>query len=350
VYPNSAGVIADYCEGMNFAGSEPREANRRISVALCTYNSGHYIDEQLGSILDQHRPVDEIVISDDGSTDDTLERVRRIAAEHPHGDVVRILDAGRAGGVIKNFQRALEHCTGDLVVLSDHDDVWRNDRIEKALAVMPADPAIPALVFSDARLVDENGDPRGRTLFQAYSVSDDELEWVTGERAFEVLGWRNIVTGATVMVNRALVDVALPLPERWIHDEWMAVLAAALGRILVIKEPLIDYRIHGRNQIGVPPRNPFAVAFIALKVGRERYHNLLLRTQFIDDRLKDAQVADEVHTLLAGRMEFEKARMAYGRWPHRRIRGIVKQWRSGRYRVYSRQPLGEALRDLLQRP
>jgi len=335
---------------MNSAGPGPREAAPRISVALCTYNSGRYIDEQLVSILDQRHPVDEVVISDDGSSDDTVERARRIATEHPHGGVVRILDAGRAGGVIKNFQRALEHCTGDLIVLSDHDDVWRVDRIEKALEVMPADADVPALVFSDARLVDENGDPRGRTLFQAYSVSDDELEWVTGERAFEVLGWRNIVTGATVMVNKALVDVALPLPERWIHDEWMAVLAAALGRIFVVREPLIDYRIHGRNQIGVPSRNPFVIAFIALKVGRERYHNLFLRTQFVDDRLQDARVPDSVRTLLVDRMAFERARMAYGRWPHRRIRGIVRQWRGGRYQTFTRQPAAEAIRDLLQRP
>lgn len=318
-------------------------------MALATFNSGDYIEHQLRSILDQTRPVDEVLVSDDGSTDGTPDRVRRIAKDHPRGGVVSVVE-GRVGGVSANFQRALERVTGDLVVLSDHDDVWRQDRIEKALSVFPDDADTPALVFSDARLVDENGDPRGRTLFEAYAVSDQELAWVQSQRAFEVLGWRNIVTGATVMVNRRLVEMGLPLPPRWIHDEWLAVIAAAAGRIVVVREPLIDYRIHGRNQIGVPPRNPFALAFIALKVGASRYDNLLRRSQFLDERLARENCCPEPRALLAERMAFEGLRLGYGPLPPLRAGRIAAVWRSGAYHRFSRQPRAEALRDLLQRP
>jgi hypothetical protein len=252
--------------------------------------------------------------------------------------------------VIPNFQRALSAVTGDLIALSDHDDVWRQDRVQRAVAAMPGDISRPSLVFSDARLIDDDGKDRGRSLFQAYDVSDADLAAVTSDRALEVLGWRNIVTGATVMFNRSLLEVALPLPDRWIHDEWLAVLAAALGRIGVVREPLIGYRIHGRNQIGVPPRNPLKRLFIALRVGAPRYQNLHLRTTYLLERLERDHAADEPLRLLRHRLAFEEARGRYGRVPPTRLVPILSQYRRGEYKRFTRQPLLEAVRDLLQRP
>ena len=112
----------------------------RISVALCTHNGARYVTEQVESILRQTLPPDEIVLSDDASTDDTVALVRAALAAHPNVEL-RVFENDPALRVTKNFEQAVVACTGDLVALSDQDDIWAPDRLERIAEVFAAGTA-----------------------------------------------------------------------------------------------------------------------------------------------------------------------------------------------------------------
>src|ERR1700761_5047601 len=124
----------------------------RISVALCTYNGGRFLPEQLASIQQQSVPPFELVVCDDRSTDDTVPTLRQFAAAAPFP--VRIFCNEQNLGFIANFQRAIELCRGDLIALSDQDDVWYPKRLERTQGAFAAHPQV-GLLFSDADIIDD---------------------------------------------------------------------------------------------------------------------------------------------------------------------------------------------------
>jgi len=324
----------------------------RISVALCTYNSGAYIDAQLRSILDQDLPVTEVVVGDDGSTDGTVDRIQEIAASHPHGSVVRIAFTERAGGVVANFSRTLAVCTGEFIALSDHDDVWHPHKTATLVPVLQQAGAC-AMVFSNARLIDADAHPTGQDLFTAYDVSDEELADVRSGNGPSSLVKRNIVTGATAMFTRDLLDVALPIPADFVHDEWLAFIAGTLGTLAVETTPLIDYRVHGTNQIGVPPSSLWGQVRVALRGRRSRYQVLGQRASELLDRVTGegagtSNPLDSVAELLAGKIAFESARAALPTFWPARLPGIMRRYRRGDYARYTHRPHLERWRDLIQ--
>ncbi|MEJ8811745.1 glycosyltransferase family 2 protein [Variovorax ureilyticus] len=225
-----------------------------VSVALCTYNGARFIREQVLSICQQTRPPDEIVISDDASSDGCVEIARQTVAacnsERSGGSIaLRVLANATALRVTKNFEQAVRACSGDLIALCDQDDVWVPDRLERMVAEFERRPDL-LLLHSDARLVDAERRDLGQSLFHALEVVPIELERVHGGRAFDVLLRRNLVTGATTLFRRRLLDEALPFPVEWLHDEWLGIIASAIGRVDLLEDQLIEYRQHDTNQVG----------------------------------------------------------------------------------------------------
>lgn len=246
----------------------------RVSVAIATYNGERFIAEQLRSILGQSVPVAQIVIADDGSRDGTLDAAREVLAGFV-GDVVVLEPKRRSLGVTKNFERALAACTGDVIALSDQDDVWHPDKIERMLAGL----GDGLLVFSDAALVDEQGQPfEGHpTLFGGLGLTEWERERIAATEAWEVLLRRNVVTGATVLLRRDLLELAGVFPDGWVHDEWLAVVAAAYGGVWLLDEPTIDYRQHGANQIGMRSKLTWKIRLDRLRAPRSQRNQRLLK-------------------------------------------------------------------------
>ena len=221
----------------------------RLSVALCTYNGGPYLDAQLESIAAQTRPPDEVVVRDDGSTDDTLAIARAFAERAPFP--VRVVASDRNLGYVKNFEAAISACTGDLVALSDQDDVWLPHKLavlERALGNNPRN----LLAFSDAHLVGPDLEPLGRTMWEAVGLDDaTKAEIVRGGGGSPLLkGF--FVTGATVCFRASLAERALPIDLPHWHDAWLAMAAVGYGRVVVVDESLVLYRQHGLNAIGAP--------------------------------------------------------------------------------------------------
>lgn len=318
-----------------------------LSVALCTFNSGRFIERQLRSILDQDFPVDEVVVGDDGSTDGTLERIATIVSSHPLGHLVRVAFTEPSGGVVANFSRTLAACKGDLIALSDHDDVWHPNKTAVLVPQLVA-ASNPAMIFTNARIVDDADASRGETLFGSYEVTQHELAAVTDGRGHEALIRRNIVTGATAMLTRDLLDVALPIPEHFVHDEWLAFLAASLGTLLVETEPLIDYRVHSTNQIGIPPQSRWAQARAAMVRRRDRYEVLHSRAEALHERLVECQAPDRVVQLVSDKIAFEAEREAMSSFRPARLPGILRRYRRGAYARFTHRPSLERWRDLVQ--
>lgn len=318
-----------------------------VSVALCTYNGERFVRAQLESILSQTYPVTEVVIGDDGSQDGTLEVVRdTIAALHAEA-TVRIAFVDRVGGVVPNFERTLRVCTGSLIALSDQDDVWQPDRVRLAVERFDANPRLD-LLASDAAIIDGDGSRTGATLWGQLLVSEDERTKITAGRGFEALIRRNIVTGATAMLRRDLLDVALPLPPSWVHDEWLAILAAARGGLEVCAEHLIEYRVHGGNQIGV------AEPTLRRRLGQvfaprgDRLERLAVRTSDLVERLDVIDSPANTRELARLKQVFEDRRAAYPASRLRRPGPVFANARGGLYRRLSSQGTRDVVRDLLQ--
>lgn len=229
----------------------------KISVAMCTYNGATFLPAQLQSILAQIRPPDEIVICDDGSTDTTRTVLENFAAESPIPINLHFNEQNL--GSVKNFEKAINLCTGDVIALSDQDDVWRNDKLQLSESVFNKSPNT-GLVFSDAAIVDENLEPLNRLIWDDVGFDAHKRKLVRTGRAFEVLitGWT--VTGATMAFRSRFVKLSLPIPDgiAMIHDGWIALTIAAVADVVALDEPLIQYRQHAQQQIGAPARKDLA--------------------------------------------------------------------------------------------
>ncbi len=324
-----------------------------ISVALCTRNGARFIEEQVRSILRQSQLPLEIVLSDDASSDTTVQQVQDlvhgfVAADATAIPTLRVLLNSSPLGVVKNFEQATLACSGDLIALCDQDDRWSPERLATMARAFSDDPTL-LLQHSNARLVDDSGSPFGYTLFDALDVTTAEKREVFSGDGFHALLRRNLVTGATTVFRRELLERTCPFPEAWIHDEWLAIVAAASGRINLIDEPLIDYRQHGGNEIGARKLTLHQAISKFREPRDERNEHLVSRAEVLVSRL-DALGAlvpsANVHDARA-KLAHDRARLALPRNRLRRIFPVLRAAFAGRYARYSRGGL-DVVRDLLQ--
>lgn len=326
-------------------------ATPSVSVALCTHNGAAYVGEQVRSILAQRPAPLELVVGDDASTDDTVAVIERTVAEARAADPalrteLRMVRRDTPLGVVRNFEATIAECRGDLVALSDQDDVWHPDKLARLVPRFAADPDL-LLVHTDARLVDGAGAPLGLDLLTALEVTAGERAGLESGDAFAVLLRRNLVTGATVVLRRRLLDAAAPFPSGWVHDEWLAVLAAALGTLRLEPAPLIDYRQHAANQIGA--RKPtMADRWAKLREPRhDRAAWLVERSRLLVERLQDVGAPAARVAAARAKLRHERLRSRLPRLPLLRVPGILGGAITGRYVRYSRGPI-DLLRDLVQ--
>lgn len=262
----------------------------RISVAMCTYNGAEFLEEQVRSMAAQSRLPDELVVCDDRSTDSTVPLLRELERQMPFPIHIHVNDANL--GSTRNFERAIGLCDGDVIALSDQDDVWMPQKLA-VLESMFADPAVLA-VFTDGEIVDEALEPLGYGLFDHVRFGAAERAQLAGEGGLTLFLSRCIATGAAMAFRRELRDVALPIPagrKSMIHDRWIAICAAALSGLRHSDEKLIAYRQHAKQQIGAPSHDA-AQSRVSLEDMRRR-DRAHYREQLHDVRL----VAERLGTL-----------------------------------------------------
>jgi len=205
----------------------------KISVAMATYNGARFIGEQLASLAAQSRLPDELVVCDDASSDGTVAILERFAATAPFP--VRVERNPSNLGFNGNFGRALSLAGGDLVFLSDQDDVWYPEKIEAAAAFLQAHPHFSAAI-NDEDLAGGDGRPLGASFLENVRK----------------LGYRDLyhVAGCCTVLSAALVPLLLPFPDVGNYDGWIAELTDRLGLRGVLDRRLQLYRRHGGNSTG----------------------------------------------------------------------------------------------------
>jgi len=199
-----------------------------ISVCIATYNGARYLREQLDSILPQIGEVDEVIISDDGSTDETIE----IINSYSDGRIKLLHNNNR--GFVHNFENALKNTKGDYIFLCDQDDIWLPNKVQVCVETLGKHIA----VNHNSLLVDSEGKQLGVDFFsQNHSAGG---YWRTL--------WRNSYSGCCMAFRRELLEYAMPFPPKIAsHDIWLGLIAEKHGNPIFLQQPLLYYRRHGHN-------------------------------------------------------------------------------------------------------
>jgi glycosyltransferase involved in cell wall biosynthesis len=210
----------------------------KVSIAMATYNGARYIREQLDSFTIQTRLPDELVVCDDCSTDETVAIVEEFARTAPFN--VRIYRNETNLGFTKNFEKSILSCSGDIIFLSDQDDIWYKNKIDKILESFFLNKGIK-LIINDHDIVDEN--------LKKLEISTLELVKRRDKSGMK------FVHGCCTAIKSNWRDVCLPVPtKKWSHDGWINHFASALGVKLILPEKLQLYRRHPSNVSVLEPR------------------------------------------------------------------------------------------------
>lgn len=308
----------------------------RISIALASFNGGRYLHEQLRSFAAQTRLPDQVVVTDDLSTDQTIQVARDFAKDAPFEVIVE--SNPRRLGVTSNFDRALSLCNGDLVFLSDQDDVWFPEKIATLVDLATSRPAA-ACWMVDALLADEKLVPTGTGKMQQIRSAG--------------LPATAMVMGCCAAFRRDLLDLLLPIPgDQPAHDTWLVQVADLLSLVERVELPMQWYRRHGRNvsqarvnRINAPrlgERFWQPVRDVLYRVtgpgGLEREHAFLeaaaarLRERFDAVRSLVGANAETVLAEIEGRAARLRRRREIRALPLlRRPRHVLELWHSGAY-------------------
>ena len=222
----------------------------KVDILLSTFNGSSYLSEQLDSIIAQTASGYRILIRDDGSSDSTCEILRSYSAKHSEIDVV---EYGVNLGVTNSFANLLSYSDAEIIIFCDQDDVWKPEKLEKFIHIFQEEEksggAFPCLIVSEMECIDGAGNKINRLFSDIHSINLAHCE-------FSRLLLQNVVTGAACGFNRSLLSIAQEgCEEAYLHDWWFALVAAAFGKIVVIDQPLVDYRIHQNNVVGASTVN-----------------------------------------------------------------------------------------------
>ncbi len=200
-----------------------------LSVVMATFNGGRFIHEQIASILPQLSVGDELIVSDDGSSDNTLQEIANFTDSR-----IRLVRNTGPHGVVPNFENALRMVKGDVVFLCDQDDVWAPNKVELCMKALEHSD----LVVHDLLFVDSEGNRSAGGFFESRN---------SGSGFWKNL-YKNSFMGSCMAFKKYILDFALPFPKDilW-HDMWIGLVAERKGRTTFIPERLLYYRRHGSN-------------------------------------------------------------------------------------------------------
>lgn len=249
----------------------------KLSIAMTSYNGVRYIKEQLLSFANQTRKPDEIIICDDGSTDGTVEVIESFILTSPIK--VTLFKNTSNLGYVKNFEKALSLCTGDIIFLSDQDDVWSIDKLSTIESLFTKNSST-LIITNDARICDENMNPTEYTKL--------------GQNIKLGLAKTNFKTGCCTSFRRDLLQVVLPIPKEVSHDVWINRFGDFINSRIIHDEVLQFYRRHGKNSSNDITSSTSKlsffrhVAFYGLKDSRVQWKNNISNNNLYLHRISES--------------------------------------------------------------
>ncbi len=257
---------------------------------MCTYNGAKYISKQLESILGQTMRVDEIIVCDDGSTDDTINIIERFQKESSTKIIIH-QNASNLG-FRENFILSISLCHGDLVLLSDQDDIWCTNKVEVISNWFDKHPYYN-VVFTNAYLIDSKGEFLHESLWERFGFDEIKQRYFDHGYALDIWAWCNRATGATMGFRKNYINnINWSESSDAYHDKIIAIHGICNDCLGYIREPLIYYRIHDEQVCGAnkvlkkllfSPLKPCPLAFLDFDCGslpdREKKHVSFLQTR-----------------------------------------------------------------------
>lgn len=207
--------------------------NFRVSVVMTSFNGVQYLRAQVESIVKQLSADDELLISDDGSTDGTQTLIRELQQEYP---LIRMLEGPRRG-IVANFAYAIGKATGDLIFLSDQDDVWLDDKVSTVTGYFEKHPDIACIVH-DVRVVDQSLTTIEPSFYAFRGSKNGLLNNLI----------KNSFMGSAMAIRSDMRSYILPIPEKVpMHDQWIGLVCLLFGKVVFLPDVLGLYRRHGNN-------------------------------------------------------------------------------------------------------
>jgi glycosyltransferase involved in cell wall biosynthesis len=224
-----------------------------ISVCLATYNGVEFLEEQINSIVLQLNDNDELIISDDGSTDGTLDIITKINDKRVKlfnhvskiPKKIKSFDIHTINHYISfNFENAIRHSKGDVIFFSDQDDIWYPHKIKTSISALENND----MVISNFSIIDNNGN----ILIEKYRKGKPFID------NYILMAFKPEYTGCAMAFKRKVLDYILPFPKdiSFGHDNWAGLCVTKFGKIEYIDEPLFYHRIHNKNNSGLAGKSP----------------------------------------------------------------------------------------------
>lgn len=220
----------------------------KISVALCTYNGEQFIKEQIDSILNQTLPVNEIIVCDDRSKDRTIEILEEYSSLNP--GLFKIYVNEKNLRSVKNFEKAISLCTGDIIFLSDQDDIWTNNKVADYIYYFNNHPNI-STIASNGFCIDDDS-----KVIDKYAIWDVPQFLIEKKHPINyyhlIIRVANIATGASMAFRKDILNEIIPFPilKGFHHDEWIAIISSRNNSFELLDKKYFYYRIHDKQQVG----------------------------------------------------------------------------------------------------
>lgn len=266
------------------------KTDETIDILLATYNGEKYLKEQINSILEQNYQNIHLIISDDCSTDKTREILQHYKEQDSR---VTIFFQEKNLGYIRNFEFLLKQVKSNYYMLSDQDDVWLPEKVQKSIECLKQENA--DLVFGDLKVVDKDLN----TIYPSFGdfmLLNRKIKKCIGN--YQVNYLYNCVTGCTVLAKSTTIQKVLPIPykSKYVaHDHWIGLITSLNGKLAYMPETYILYRQHGNNQIGT---NKISHGFTKLEQVRELFINVKLGVfqTYVDNNVKFPKNIQELNT------------------------------------------------------
>lgn len=324
----------------------------KISIALCTYNGEKFLSKQLESFLKQSRLPDELIICDDLSKDATIEIIEDFAKNSPFE--VKLFRNEKNLGSTKNFEKAISLCTGDIIFLSDQDDIWLPEKIAKIEEIFLENAEV-GLIFSNAEIIDEKDQTLHQNLLSlTFGKEERDRDF------FEILVRQNVITGATLAFRSKFRKDFIPIPNDlvMIHDGWISLVIASKAKVYLLDENLIKYRKHENQQIGVVYKTgnenrqeEFSASIEQRKLyikNMEKMLEIFPKFPIFEPRINEIkEIIKQAIVEKKELLEHHKARLNLPKNKLKRLSPIFRELKTKRYHTFS-NGVKSAIKDLFE--
>jgi len=237
----------------------------RISVCIATYNGAKFIKAQLDSILCQLGDDDEVIVSDDSSTDDTVEIIKQIGDKR-----IKLFTNQEFRSPIFNFEHTISKAAGQYIFLSDQDDIWLPNKVEITLKYLND----YNLVVSDCILIDQNKNEISPSFFELNNSKSGFFSHI----------FKNSYLGCCMAFDRKILQAVLPFPRKIaMHDIWIGLLSELIGKSIFISDKLVLFRRHTSNFSPTSKKSSFSLLF---KIKYRAYFVYYLLLRFLNEKFK----------------------------------------------------------------